>query len=94
MKELKNSKNIFTNNKCNNIMNKDYNPLKVNCKIYESEGLFMEGEIFNVVKKLSKKYNKKEMLILEMIKKCKMFGYNIKETERLIKEFQGKYICY
>jgi len=33
---------VITNNKCDNIIKKDYKPLKVNCKIYEREGLFMK----------------------------------------------------
>lgn len=47
----------------------------------------MKGEILSVVKKLSKKYNKKEKIILEMIKKCKELGYNIRESKVLIEEF-------
>ena len=51
------------------------------------DGLFIKGEILSVVKKLSKKYNKKEKIILEMIKKCKELGYNIRESKVLIEEF-------
>ena len=47
----------------------------------------MKGEILSVVKKLSKKYNKKEKIILEMIVKCKELGYNIRESKVLIEEF-------
>ena len=47
---IKENQKLFTNNECSNIISKDYNPLKVNCKIYESEGLFMESEINNVIK--------------------------------------------
>ena len=39
------------------------------------------------IKKLSKKYNKKEKIILEMIVKCKELGYNIRESKVLIEEF-------
>lgn len=80
---------IFTKNKKNIIISKDYNPFKVNYKIIykRRDGLFMKGEILSVVKKLSKKYNKKEKIILEMIKKCKELGYNIRESKVLIEEF-------
>lgn len=89
------TKNIFTKKEKNIIINRNYNPLKVNCKlIYEREGLYVKGEILDVVKKLSGKYNKKEVLLLEMIEKSKMFGYNIEETEKLIKEFEEKCNCY
>ena len=39
----KNLKKVFTKEESNNIIEKDYDPLKVNCKVYESEGLFMKG---------------------------------------------------
>lgn len=80
---------IFTKSERNIIISKDYNPLKVNYKIIykRRDGLFMKGEIFSVVKKLSKKYNKKEKIILEMIGKCKELGYNIRESKVLIEEF-------
>lgn len=85
------TKNVFTKKEKNNIINEKYNPLKVNFKlIYEREGLCVKGEILDVVKKLSTKYNKKEVLLLEMIEKSKMFGYNVKDIEELIKEFEEK----
>ena len=83
---------VFTKNQKNTIIKKNYNPLEVN-KITE-EGLFMKGEILKVVEKLSEKYNKKESLLLKMIEKCDIFGYNIKETEKLIEEFIKKSDCY
>ena len=43
--------------------------------------------IENEVKKLSKKYNKKEKIIFKMIEKCKELDYNIRESEVLIEEF-------
>lgn len=50
---------VFTNDESNNIIKKDYDPLKVNCKIYEREGLFMEEkEIVLKEKKNSKKFIK------------------------------------
>ncbi len=90
IERIEENQKLFTKNECNNIMKKDYNPLKVNCKIYESEGLFMESEINNVIKKLSKENNKKEMLILEMIKKCKEDGYDIQKSQKIINEFYNK----
>lgn len=90
----KNAKNVFTKKESNDIIKKDYNPLKVNYKIYErGSGLFMEDEELNVAKKLSKKYNKKVIVVLNMINKCKMFGYDIKKCEKLVKEFEEKK-CY
>lgn len=89
MKDIrgKNEK-IFTEKEKNNIMSEDYNPLKVNYKIiYERDEVYMKGEVLKVVKKLSKKYNKKEKLIFEMIKKCKKLGCNICKSESLIEEF-------
>lgn len=56
--------------------------------------IYMKSEVLNLVIKSSKKYNKKEILFLEMIKKCKEFGYNTKETELLIREFEDDIICY
>lgn len=86
---------LFTKNEKTIIISKDYNPLKVNYKIiYERDELFMRGKVLNVVKKSSKKYNKKEILLLEMIEKCKRFGYNIEEAELLIKEFEENNNCY
>ena len=84
----KESKKVFTNEERNNIISKDYNPLKVNYKIYKrGSGLFMENETLSIVKKISKKYNKKEVLILEMMKKCKEMGYDIQSCLKLINEF-------
>lgn len=84
--EEKNVK-VFTKRKCNNIIREDYNPLKVNCKIYKRKGLFMEYKVLKEVKKISKKYNKKEILLLKMFEKCNKMGYNIKDTKKIIKEF-------
>lgn len=49
-----------------------------------------EEEIIEIeiVKRLSEKYNKKQLLMLEMFQKSKMFGYNIEETKKIIKEFE------
>lgn len=40
-----------------------------------------------IIKKLSKKYNKKEEVVEIMVKKCVELGYNIDEAKRLIKQF-------
>ena len=50
----------------------------------------MKDEVFREVKKLSKKYNKKEILIFKMIEKCQELGFNIEETKQLINEFLTK----
>ncbi len=47
-----------------------------------------------VVKKLSKKYNKEEAIIKIMIKECKKLEYNIDETIRIIDEFEKRNNCY
>lgn len=85
----KNNERIFTKNEKNIIISKDYNPLKVNYRIIykRRDGFVMKGETLSVVKKLSKKYNKKEKIIFEMIEKCKELGYNIQDAEVLIEEF-------
>lgn len=42
----KNAKNVFTKKESNDIIKKDYNPLKVNKKIYErGSGLLMKNEV-------------------------------------------------
>jgi hypothetical protein len=43
--------------------------------------------IENEVKKLSKKYNKKEQMIKIMLEKCCDLGYNLKEGKELIEIF-------
>lgn len=47
----------------------------------------MEYKVLKEVKKISKKYNKKEILLLKMFEKCNKMGYNIKDTKKIIKEF-------
>lgn len=87
-KNIKNVKKGFTKGESNIIIKKDYNPLEVNYKIYKrGSGLFMENETLSIVKKLSNEYNKKEVLILEMMKKCKEMGYDIQSCRKLINEF-------
>lgn len=75
-------KKVFTEKERNSKIKKDYNPLKVNYKIYErGSGLYMESEKLIIAKQLSKKYNKKEELILKMIEKCNEIGCSIKNIE-------------
>ena len=82
-----NSGKVFTNYDSNIIMKKSYNPLKVNCKIYEREGLPMKYEVLDVVKKLNEKYNKKHSLLLKMIEECEELEYDIVSAEKIIDEF-------
>lgn len=44
----------------------------------------------NVVKKLSKKYNKRKEVILCMIKFAMKQNYNLKESKEMIKNFYDK----
>lgn len=95
-KNQKNDKKVFTKKKGKDIISSDYNPLKVNYrKIYQKGSeLHMEDKELEIARRLSKKYNEKEMVFLTMIKKCKRFGYNIEESEALIKEFKEEVNCY
>ena len=40
-----------------------------------------------VIKELSKEYNKKEIVIQIMIKKCEELNYSINESKKIIEEF-------
>ena len=81
-------KKLFTKNKAKDIINKNYNPLKVNYKIiYERDGLYMKNEISKIAKRLSKIHNQKEGLMLQMMKKCNEMGYNMKNTEDVINQY-------
>lgn len=40
-----------------------------------------------IIKELSKKYNKNEKVIQIMVKKCMDLNYNINEGKRVIEEF-------
>lgn len=84
-----NIKKEFTKRIGSNIIEKDYNPSKVNYKIIykRRDGLYVKGEVLKVVKRISKKYNKKEKLIFKMIEECKSLGYDMQKTEELIEEF-------
>lgn len=87
-KVRKDEEKVFTKKKVSNTIRKNYNPLKVNYKIYKrgSGLLSMKSEVLKKVKTLSKKYNRKEQLILKMMEKCNKMGYNIKSIE----EFYNK----
>lgn len=43
-----------------------------------------------IIKELSVKYNKKEMLLKEMLNNAKKLNYNIMQFENLIEEFYIK----
>lgn len=79
---------VFTKNDVKGIIKKNYNPLKVNEKIYEkgSELLSMEDAKIGTIKKISKRCNKKTVLIIKMIEKCNEMGYSIKSIEEFYKE--------
>ena len=81
---LKNSQEkVFTNEEMNIIIKKDYNPLKVNYKIYKRGGLFMKGtkevELEEVMKELNiieKIFFKRKFI--KIYKKGIAFGINNK----------------
>lgn len=51
----------------------------------------MYEEIYNkIVRELSKKYNKKELLIKIMIERTRIDGNNILEAKELIEEFESR----
>ncbi len=91
---VENEDKIFTKKSKNNIIiSKDYNPLKV--IMYEREGILMDNNvILEEAKKLSKKYNKKEKMFLEMLKIGIKEGYSIEDTKTIIDEFESKNNCY
>lgn len=47
----------------------------------------MKNEVQNIVKSVSKKYNKKEEVILLMFEFLKIKRYNIKDSKELIEKF-------
>jgi hypothetical protein len=95
-KNQKERKNIFTKKEKNIIIAEDYNLSKVNYKlIYEREEKSMYNkEVLKEVKKLSKKYNKKEKMILEMFKIGLNNGYSVNEIKTMIEEFENNDNCY
>lgn len=91
-----NNEKIFTKKEKNIIIAEDYNLSKVNYKlIYEREEKSMYNkEVLKEVKKLSKKYNKKEKMILEMFKIGLNNGYSVNEIKTMIEEFENNDNCY
>ena len=89
MKE--NNEKIFTKNNDKDIIEKKYNPSNINNYFYEREGLFMKEtkEIIlkSIVKELSQKYNRKELMIQIMFEKCEKLDYNVKESKKIIEKF-------
>ena len=82
-------KKVFTKEERNIIINKDYNPLKVNYKIYKrGSGLFMKNETLNRVKKIGKKYNKSENVTKLLLKIC--LDFKISDYEKIIEKFLMK----
>lgn len=45
------------------------------------------NEVKNVIKQLSRKYNKKEIMIFVMIKKCFKLNYDLDKTKNIVIEF-------
>ncbi len=67
MKELKNYKKIFTNDKCNNIMKKKYSPFIVNSKKYlRKKGLSMKDEEDIILKEMQKDLTLEERKIVKL----------------------------
>ena len=91
-----NNEKIFTKKEKNIIIAEDYNLSKVNYKlIYEREEKSMYNkEVLKEVKKISKKYNKKEKKILEMFKIGLNNGYSVNEIKTMIDEFENNDNCY
>lgn len=95
-KNQKERKNIFTKKEKNIIIPEDYNLSKVNYKlIYEREEKSMyKKEVLKEVKKLGKKYNKKEKMFLEMFKIGINNGYSVNEIKTMIEKFENDDDCY
>lgn len=95
-KNQKEMEKIFTKKEKNIIITEDYNLSKVNYKlIYEREEKSMYNkEVLKEVKKLSKKYNKKEKMVLEMFKIGIKNGYSVNEIKTKIEEFENNDNCY
>lgn len=45
------------------------------------------NEVKNVIKQLSRKYNKKEIIIFVMIEKCFKLNYDLDESKNIVIEF-------
>ena len=68
--------NLFTKSQTNNIINKKYNPLKVDDEIYEREGLFMRGTKDVVLDEVTKGLNWKERAIVRIFSRTFIKVYN------------------
>lgn len=88
---------IFTENNGKIIIKKKYTPLNKDKGFYGRKGLYMR-EIKDVVldetKKLSKKYNKKEKVILKMFELGINNGCDVDEIKKMISEFEDNSNCY
>lgn len=89
VKRIKKSKRkLFTKKKGKDIINRNYNPLKVNCKIYKrGSGLYNNMED-KILKEIKKDLNLKERIIVSINKKTFLKVFNktrIETTNKLIK---------
>ncbi len=64
-RNLKERKKLFTKNKCNNIISKDYNPLNKDKGFYEREGLPMEEKRDLELEEVMKELNLEEREFVE-----------------------------
>jgi len=93
--KIKNVEKLFTNSKSNNIIKKDYNPLNMNFnEIYRIGGMIMKNQKSNIAKDLTRKYSKKEILLIKMIEMCEKLGYNTEEAKNIIENFEENINCY
>lgn len=77
MKVVENCKKAFTNDERNIIIKKDYNPLKVNYKIYKrGSGLFMKEKNI-ILSKNTKELNLKDKIIIKLFSKTFIKVYDI-----------------
>ena len=88
-KKNKKEEKLFTKKESKVTIRKNYNPLKVNYKIYErGSGLCMENIVLNNLKKeLNLKNGTKEKVVEILFQKCKELNYNIDESKEIIIEF-------
>lgn len=73
-------KNIFTKSISNSTIKKNYNPLKVNCKIYKRrDGLCSMKN--NELKEITKGLNLRERIVVHINKKIFLKVFNKTRTE-------------
>ena len=90
-----NIKKEFTIRERKDIINEEHNLLNKDENFYEREGLFMYNDkVLAEAKKISKKYNKKEKVILEMFEIGENNGYSVDEIKTMIEEFENNDNCY